>query len=87
MFVDREPDVRTHGRSVFDNPGTMAAMSVESAQALTINRLFKSEFGEVRLIVKGVNAAEAKTLYTLCKIGMQAALDDAIHEVEEEDLG
>ncbi len=54
---------------------------------LTIDRLFKSEFGEVRLIVKGLNAVEAKTLYTLCKIGMQAALDDAIHEVEDEAPG
>ena len=60
---------------------------LESTQAMmTIDRLFKSEFGEVRLIVKGLNAVEAKTLYTLCKIGMQAALDDAIHEVEDDPL-
>ncbi|MGG6462934.1 hypothetical protein [Solilutibacter silvestris] len=50
---------------------------------MTIDRLFKSEFGEVRLIVKGLNAVEAKTLYTLCKIGMQAAMDDALLEVED----
>lgn len=65
-----------------------AAMSVvdplDSTQtAMTIDRLFKSEFGEVRLIVKGLNAVEAKTLYTLCKIGMQAAMDDALLEVED----
>ena len=59
----------------------------QTQSELTINRLFKSEFGEVRLIVKGLNAVEAKTLYTLCKIGMQAALDDAIHEVEEDGVG
>lgn len=58
----------------------------QSQTELIINRLFKSEFGEVRLIVKGLNAVEAKTLYTLCKIGMQAALDDAIHEVEDDPL-
>ncbi len=57
---------------------------LDSTQAMmTINRLFKSEFGEVRLIVKGLNAVEAKTLYTLCKIGMQAAMDDALLEVED----
>ena len=58
----------------------------QSQTELIIDRLFKSEFGEVRLIVKGLNAVEAKTLHTLCKIGMQAALDDAIHEVEDDPL-
>ncbi|PNS08801.1 hypothetical protein [Solilutibacter silvestris] len=62
---------------------------IESARALqmTINRLFKSDMGEVRLIIRGHGVLEAKTLYTLCKVGIQAALDDTLLEVEEDQGG
>ena len=56
---------------------------IDTQTMMTIDRLFKSDMGEIRLVIKGYGVLEAKTLYTLCKVGMQAALDDDLYEVEE----
>ena len=51
---------------------------------MEIEQLFKTEIGEIRLVVEAKNALDAKTLYTLCKIGIQAGLYGVLKEVEED---